>query len=137
MFIRSGVTRHVLITKNYAFKVPNVRNGWRLFLCGLLANLSEKEWGNYQDASLKPNTPLFSSWGGWLSVQRRAEPFTGDISTLNWLPWGDRKQSNLGIVNGQVVVIDYDMHGRAPGAWAMRHDRCCDLGCDGCCPEHA
>lgn len=114
LWVRHGVTRSVIIGPKRAYKFPSVRNGWRLFLCGLLANLSEKEWGNYLDSPIPPNTPLFVMPGGWLLVAPRAQPFNGDWEALDWSPWGDRKRANLGVVDGRVVVIDFDMSGRRP-----------------------
>ncbi len=38
---REGCTRIVILTDNYAFKLPNFLDGWRLFLKGLLANMNE------------------------------------------------------------------------------------------------
>lgn len=132
LWVRSGVTRHVLITRRWAVKVPNVRNGWRLFVCGLLANISEREWSQFVEAALPPNPTVFFVAGGWLNVQRRAQPYDGPIDHLDFNPWGDRKACNLGVIDGRIVVIDYDMNGRTPGCWANRHQRCCDVGCEGC-----
>lgn len=114
LWIKSGVTRHVIITARYAFKIPNFRNGWSIFLCGLLANLSENEWGCYRDCAIPPNKPLWCCPGGWLSVYRRAQPYDGPMIGLDWSPWGDHKRANLGTINGKLVVIDFDMSGRNP-----------------------
>jgi hypothetical protein len=107
----SGVTRIVILTQNYAFKVPNFRQ-WRLGLHGLCANLREREWAPKNDNRLCP--VVWCSWGGWLVVMRRAQPLTDE-------QWKEAKQNrhgfdgvpmdwnrrNLGYIDGRIVLVDY------------------------------
>lgn len=126
LWLRSGVTRHVIITARYAFKFPNVRNGWPLFLRGILANLSEQEWGNYVESTIPPNPVIHAAPLGFCNMYRRAQPFEERLDervldedgnmvedpaldALDFTPWGDKKRSNIGIVGGRLVMIDYDM----------------------------
>jgi hypothetical protein len=106
-----GVTRIVLLTKTYAFKIPNFRQ-WRLGLHGLCANLREREWATKKDPRLCP--VVWCMWGGWIVVQRRAEPLTDEQWTgakasrqeFEGLPL-DWKRKNLGFIDGRIVLVDF------------------------------
>ena len=50
--IASGATRWVLLVGSYAFKIPRVDHGGRLFLLGCLANLNER--GTSQESAGDP-----------------------------------------------------------------------------------
>lgn len=120
MHIRRGLTRTVLITKKYAIKVPSFRTGcgyhfrdrfWSLSR-GWLANDSELTWwNNSKDPAL---CPVLKSWlWGWVQVYPRCELIDVEIDLKDYpkpeyrFP-GDRKNDNLGILNGRLVWIDYD-----------------------------
>ncbi len=108
-WIRRGITREVFLVGRWALKIPTWRYGWEVFLRGLQANISEATWTNYADGA--PCNPVVRKVpGGWLNVYRRAEPYTGDIDDVRWEPYGDRKLDNVGVVDGRVVLIDYDMN---------------------------
>lgn len=115
-----GATRAVLLTKRHAFKVPRLAS-WRLFLCGLLANMQEREFSRTGWRELCP--VLFSIPGGWLVVMPRAEPLSdyrwAEID--EWLPQNregcdyvvpvERKRDSFGwLVEqgvGRIVAVDY------------------------------
>jgi hypothetical protein len=113
---RQGITRVVLLTKRYAFKFPRLVYGWEMFLNGLLANLSEQDWGNYHDAFLIPNPVIRAAPGGFCNVYRRAAQLPVNYQTakywFDWSPYGDIKEEHLGVVNGRIVLLDYAMTGK-------------------------
>lgn len=118
---RRGITRTVILTRRWAIKVPTIRGlgspdikGMRIasFCRGVLANRSELEW-----SSVGGVNPVVWSLRGLVNVYRRAdrvpdgtyledEDYVG--LTEDWVPIGDRKPENIGVVNGRVVWIDYD-----------------------------
>jgi len=111
--VMRGATRTVLLTKRYAIKVPRLAS-WRLFLCGLLANMQEREFSRAGWPELCP--VLFSLPGGWLVVMPRAAP----LSDLEWaqidMRWPDRadyvvpvemKRDSFGRLLSRIVAVDY------------------------------
>ncbi len=115
-WITCGASRHVLLTRRYAFKFPNFRWGWRPFLNGLLANLQEREFGATKWPELCPIT--FSIPGGWLVVMRRAEMLTDD----EWATFdakkfcegnddycvpAEYKRDSFGKLDGRIVAVDF------------------------------
>lgn len=119
MDLLKGATRCVLLTKRHAFKVPRLVS-WRLFLCGLLANMQEREFSRAGWRELCP--VLFSLPGGWLVVMPRAEPLTdGEWDFMDIVgdreKWPDRgdyvvpvemKRDSFGWIEGRgVVAVDY------------------------------
>lgn len=113
-FKTNGVTRLVILTKNYAFKIPNFLNGWRMFLHGLICNMHEKMWSNTKWEQLCPI--VFAAWGGWLVVMKRARPLTDEewdkfdceafVKEPNLLPV-ETKKCSFGVLNGKIVAVDY------------------------------
>lgn len=111
----NGVTRLVLLTKNYAFKVPNVLNGWSMFLTGLLCNMQERLFSTTEWPELCP--VVFSTWGGWLVVMRRARPLTDEEwETFDYARFSNRgegivpvelKRCSFGVLNDRIVAVDY------------------------------
>lgn len=124
MIIRSGVTRTVLLAGRWAVKVPSLRGGtggYRGWLTGLMwsitrgiqANISEAEWWrNSHDPGL---CPVRLSLTGLVNVYPRCAPVTEeppggyDGILAEWLPAGDKKPDNLGLLDGRLVWVDYDM----------------------------
>lgn len=112
---RIGITREVILIGRYALKVPKLIYGWRLFLCGLLANMQEAEFGKSGWAQLCP--VVWSIPGGWLVVQRRADPMTDDVWTNfdaeafcvtdDYILPVEFKQDSFGILDGRIVAVDY------------------------------
>jgi len=72
-----GATRWVILTKKYAWKFPSFHS-WKLFLCGLLSNMSEVVWNRIQHPSLCPIQ--WSVWGGFLNVMPRIETLPNYLS---------------------------------------------------------
>lgn len=108
------MTRTVLVTKRYAFKFPRLKN-WKgrdkliMLARGVLANLSEAEWSGVPGL----NPVLFSLWG-IMNVYRTASPAPAGVDhasthTPNWVPLTDRKHRNLGVVDGEILWLDYDL----------------------------
>ena len=111
-----GTTRWVLLTRNYAIKLPTLID-WRLFLLGLLANMNERFFYlSFQKGSPELAQRLcpivFSAPGGWLVVMRRAQPLDRDdfelCAQINWkyIPV-ERKPDSFGWFEGRIVAIDY------------------------------
>lgn len=112
---RRGITREVVLTRRYAIKVPRMVYGWRMFLCGLLANMQERAFGRCGWPELCP--VVFSLPGGWLVVMRRAQP----LSAAEWAAFDavtfcnqahrvlpvEHKQDSFGKIDGRVVAVDY------------------------------
>lgn len=95
----------MLLLGPLAFKIPRL-TGWRAFLNGLLANLTEAEFSRLRDPRLCPVVlalPL-----GLLVVMRRAEPFPSSMALPRWadLPV-ERKRDSFGLLTGRCVAVDY------------------------------
>lgn len=121
--LRRGLTREVLILGDWVVKLPSFR-GWRPFLSGLMANLTERARSGL-DPRLCP--VRFAAPGGFLSIQRRARPLTPaaadaitpefgqlptggpwprvpppDLDPADPLSW-----RNFGELDGRPVIVDY------------------------------
>lgn len=116
--ITKGVTRLVILTQDYAIKIPKPRI-WNHFLRGLLANMEERliwEIANISDSVLADCKEhlcpvVWCSWGGWILVMKRAEDLEPDeafepIERLKTL-CGDHKPANYGKIDGKLVMLDY------------------------------
>lgn len=109
---KSGCTRLVLLVGKYAIKIPRFDYGWKLGLCGLLANMQEKE---FSPISEKACSVILSIPGGFLNVMPRCDPITdsqwSDIKSacpLSWLPLPvELKRDSFGVYKNRVVVVDY------------------------------
>lgn len=120
MRVKKGATRVVLIGKARAYKLPRLFS-WRCFLNGLLANMTEAEFGTMQHPMLAP--VLFSIRGGFLvvmptcdvsedigeSLARRDEWFKlAELETdLSLSTLVEHKGDSIGMYNGRLVAIDY------------------------------
>ncbi len=114
MQIKSGATRTVFIFRKVVIKLPNPKK-WRLFLYGLLANMQEKEFSKLQHIKLCP--VLFGFPGGFFIVMKKAEPLTTEqynsIDFASWIECNNMfipvedKQSSFGLLNGNIVAVDY------------------------------
>lgn len=112
---RFGVTREVILVGRIAIKLPKVTYGWKMFLCGLLANMQEREFSRLGWTELCP--VVFALWGGWLLVMRRARPLTEaewadfDAKAFCNRPDGlvpaECKIDSFGMLSGRVVAVDY------------------------------
>ena len=111
---RKGCTRIVFIFDKFVIKLPNIVF-YRLFLCGLLANMQEAQFGR---SNLEGFCPvLFAFPGGWFLVAKRATEMTVE-QFLNfdakafcerdtyYIP-AEHKACSFGYLNGKVVAIDY------------------------------
>lgn len=123
----NGITRIVFLTRRHAIKIPRLNYGWRLFIDGIRANLNEVElWriaqvpGNQVTRVRRYLCPIvWSSWGGWIVVMKRAEPIvmTTHASYQNFAIRraflemekivGDHKDDNYGTIDGEPVMVDY------------------------------
>lgn len=107
---RNGVTRLVITTKNYAIKFPRVNYGWMKFIEGIHCNLSEKVcWDITKSKDL---CPVIFSFLGIIMVMPRVEVCKNEneILSIPLVPGEDRKHSNYGVYNGNLVCIDYPYH---------------------------
>lgn len=111
---REGATRIVFLVGKYAIKIPNVYE-WRLFLHGLLANITEVRCKGSVAEGFAPvlwHLPL-----GFGLVMQRARVLTDEeFQALDFDAWNDRgdyvigcepKSNSLGWIDGQIVAIDY------------------------------
>lgn len=118
-FIENGITRKVFLIGKYAIKVPQTDYGWKYFLKGLLANMSECASSKYNKYEICP--VLFSSWGGWFLVMPRLklpseEEFKESGITKQYC---DRlnvefKSNSFGWMDGRLVAIDYGEFYKTP-----------------------
>lgn len=72
------------------------------------ANLSERE-----QASVPGVCPVRWSLLGLVNVYRRCDPVRGELSDADWAGIGypgpvDRRPHNVGVLDGRLVLIDYD-----------------------------
>lgn len=107
------MTRTVVLIGRWAIKAPAARNGWAMFLNGLLANIEEAKFSPLHGAfGLCPVSLAIP--GGWLSMQPRCQPLTDEQwgSIANSGPdWNgmhcDFKRDNFGVCDGRVMLLDY------------------------------
>lgn len=120
--IKEGTTRLVILTYNYAIKIPNYRNGWALFLHGILSNIQEYELskGEWHNSKLCPI--YFYFIGGFCLIMPRAQRLEleeflemspdwrnikyENTDSLGYIPveW---KPESFGKLGKQIVAIDY------------------------------
>lgn len=67
---RKGATRIVILTRNYAFKIPNFHDGYSLFIRGILCNLQEYVMGK-DDWCKDINPTIYGNRFGLLNIQPR------------------------------------------------------------------
>lgn len=129
--IRRGVTRTVLLTRRWAIKVPRFHlprdhnkktSRWGTvqdriggMARGYLANLSEAEWSDSPSVCPVKRSLLW----GWINIHPRCEPYRPDEPPYTPLSDEERAQigfcfptdakiSNVGLLDGRLVWIDYD-----------------------------
>jgi hypothetical protein len=116
----------VFLVGPYAIKLPNLHYRYPAALWGLIHNLAERNWWRaFEDSDDGwPHTmrqllcPVV--WGdrfGICTIMRRAEPLpkTWDCPVVfEWLssrfPYrcpAEKKRDSFGILNGEIVAIDY------------------------------
>ncbi len=113
---RTGTTRIIFELKAVVVKVPNFRDGWKLFLTGLLSNMQERQFGALGWPELCPI--VWSLPGGWVVVMKKARMMTraefdkfdandfiedGLFCTLPVEP----KMNSFGYYKGRIVAVDY------------------------------
>jgi hypothetical protein len=117
---RGGVTRTVILTKQWAIKLPCLVYGWRYFLYGFLANMQERDWSGL-DERLCP--VAYAAPGGAFIVMPRCEPLTDEefIAEVpeDWAKYGEIgelpveiKICSFGRLGSKVVAVDYGGCGR-------------------------
>lgn len=120
---RYGICRTVFLVGPWAIKTPRLRRGrdmkgkvvynvmWSLPRA-VLANQSEAQWSGVEGVA----PVLRSLLGGLVNIYPRCEPWPEgpepeyDSIGVGWLP-RDRKPTNVGLLNGEPVWLDYD------GSW--------------------
>lgn len=121
--IKTGGTRLVILTKNYAIKIPRFYS-WKSFLTGLICNISEYEFSKINHKNLCP--VRYGNSLGIVLVMHRAELindenlFAIEMDNLRNLIEGDDysdldfdffeydgTMKNFGFYNGRFVKIDY------------------------------
>ncbi len=117
MEICQGATRRVFLLGEWAIKVPNFFDGWLPGIMGLKSNMQERDFTTLEWRGLCP--VLFSFWGGWLVIMKRARPLSDEEWSCfqpqlsQWLVEKDgvipaeMKRSSFGVLSGRVVCVDY------------------------------
>lgn len=116
----NGVTRIVFVLRTVVIKIPKFYIQWDHFLKGLIGNIEEgRTWrynsGRYERGRSYLLCPVvWTSWGGWILVMKRAEVMTReqwelveDISVYREYFGGDDTMSNYGYIGDRLVKIDY------------------------------
>lgn len=111
MKVKRGSTRIVILVGKYAVKIPNIVE-WKLFLNGLLGNMRERAYWRFQTFP-KLCPIVFSIPGGFINIMKRATPLSiEEFNDLNWVLFDripcERKLSSYGLLEGKIVVVDYD-----------------------------
>ena len=120
MNIKLGSTRRVFVFRNFVIKIPNTQE-YKLFLNGILSNLQEKLFSKMNRLDLAK--VKYCDRFGLILIMEKAKEF--DYNNLNWLEFkntleekyknddmkefmlSDAKPTNWGIINGELVKIDY------------------------------
>lgn len=120
---RQGCTRIVILTKNYAIKIPNFLGGYKSLLNGLTANLQEKELSKLKWSQLCP--VIFSFLFSFVIVMPKCRELSNDefcnldLETCLEDPYMikiyqngyhikvENKTNSFGWLNGKIVVFDY------------------------------
>jgi hypothetical protein len=112
-----GVTRLVLLVGKYAIKFPNFTYSHLHFLNGCYDNWSERQYcKTYKkckdiDFIQKVSLTLFCFWFGLLSIQKRVEVLTRDLTEIEKEYFKeqstDTHRQNFGYLNGVLVCVDY------------------------------
>ena len=115
MQLKKGTTRIVILTKRYAFKIPNI-TCYRLFLQGLLSNIQEGSFSGIHE-NLCPT--LFCFYGGFLNIMPRCKSLTNNefyyfskhfkkyVNKKNIVLPVENKKSSFGIYKKKIVAVDY------------------------------
>ncbi|WP_448607587.1 hypothetical protein [Paenimyroides ceti] len=115
----NGCTRIVLLVGNWAIKIPNFCYSMDHFLKGCLANWNERSYYKsfikckYKGNMAKHAAPsLFCFWFGLFQIQVRCKPLKRDLTNkekrfFTPLCGTDNKRQNFGILNGNIVCLDY------------------------------
>lgn len=116
LFVNTGLTRQVLLVERYALKWPRVtrprrwpharESRWRLFVAGVLHNLTEARDGSQGDVRL---ARTYWTLAGFLNCQERAQalPESREWKYLDYPDFKDIRPANLGLIGERVVLIDY------------------------------
>ena len=116
MISYKGTSRITIFIGNYVFKIPNIRQGHKLFLCGCYCNWTErslyKNWYCYsKDFKNKICPSLFSSWFGLLQIQKRCVELDRHLTDIEKEYFKniteDLKKENFGYYNNKLVCFDY------------------------------
>lgn len=116
-----GVTRIVFVFRHVVVKIPKFYVQWDHFLKGIIGNIEEGRTWRYNSGKYERGTSyllcpvIWTSWGGWILIMKRAEPLTRDQWDLvcNLLDEyqkyfaGDDTMNNYGILDSKLVKIDY------------------------------
>lgn len=112
---REGITRTVYVGRRWAVKFPSLRAhgggpaGMLWSFCrGVLANQSEATW-----SGMGGLCPVRWSLFGLVNVYPAAAPVSGPIDYAHIAEHPipvDPKPGNVGVLDGQVVWVDYDMN---------------------------
>lgn len=117
MKIKRGSARLVFLIGQYAFKFPEIHS-YERFLYGLLANSNESHFSKLLADTGKVNPVVLKLPFGLCNIYRRADPIGHDVFwDLKYAEWikvpsittipVEHKYNSFGIVDGEVVAIDY------------------------------
>jgi hypothetical protein len=106
--MQQGTTRYVFRVGPCVVKTPSFYS-WRAFLKGLLANMSEADFGSCQKVvesdSLCP--VLFSCPGGWANIMPYCSPIKEFEIPQTYPDYVEGKSDSFGRLKGRIVAVDY------------------------------
>lgn len=116
--IRTGSTRIVVLTKNYAIKFPRLHWSWNNFITGLYCNMSEaQQWKDLHSDIIafeleKYFCPVLFSFAGLILIMPKAKVCTKEsqLEKIHHQPGEDIKPDNYGYLGEKLVCIDYAYH---------------------------
>jgi len=117
MKVREGCYRIVFIFNKIVIKIPNFKYQHNHFLYGLYNNWEErrlyKMWkkNNHENVNLICPS-LFCSWFGLIQIMEKADEYIYKIEDEDLFEKlktisHDVKDNNLGVLNGNIVLVDY------------------------------
>ena len=112
--MKYGSSRFVILIGKYAFKFPIFWYGTYTFLRGCLSNSSERRYMKvfyHSGLDYKVAVSYYCSILGLVQIQQRAEPLNRKLTKEEEFIFEhlitDLDPSNFGLINNEIVCIDY------------------------------
>ncbi len=115
---RQGITRIVLVFRDYVIKIPNFLYQQEHFLAGCYANYMERHYYKLFSSMKNKNVSdllapsIWCSWFGLVQIQAKCEKKLEDLTDgeiEKYKDWcgTDSKKENFGIYKDRLVCLDY------------------------------